>query len=256
MLINHFSVSRSQCFDECQLKYKYRYHLKVISEKPEELHFVYGKLVHKAAEVFVQTKGERPIFEIGADLLNNKIEFDGVESIHRLGVDYRNKFWEHLRNVEKLTRKIGFDGEIEHKIEYDLDPPNNKVFLGFIDRLIIKNETALIIDYKTSKNNSWRKTKKTIKEDLQMNAYACYVYDKFEIKPENIHAALYYLEGGNLVSTNFKIENIKKTKELMRKKFTTIEKMSENMAVANVGNHCVRCDYSSICPYFNGIGAF
>jgi len=53
MLINHLSVSRSQCFELCQTQYKYKYHLKVVPDKPEQIYFVYGKLIHKAAEIYV-----------------------------------------------------------------------------------------------------------------------------------------------------------------------------------------------------------
>ena len=190
MRIDHLSVSRTQCFDLCQQQYKYRYHLKVIPDKPEQIYFMYGKLVHKAAEMYVEEKGKRPIQEIGKLLLNGEIPFEGTNSLARLTTEYHNKFWNHLANIQKLTEKVGFDGEIEYKIEYDLDSPNKKILLGFIDRLIIKNNTALIIDYKTSKDNAWRKNKQTIKQDLQMNAYAFVVHDQFGIPPENIHAAL------------------------------------------------------------------
>lgn len=250
MRIEHLSVSRTQCFDLCQQQYKYRYHLKVVPDKPEQIYFLYGKLVHKAAEIYVEKKGEIPIFEIGKQLLLGQIEFEGTKNLDRLTNDYTKKFYVHLKAVEKLTEKVGFDGLLEHKIEYDLDPPNKKNLLGFIDRLIIKNDTALIIDYKTSKDNAWRKTKETIKTDLQLNAYAFVVNEQFKIKPENIHAALFYLEGAKMVSTNFKMENLLKTKQLLKNTFLTIESLEENKAVANVGNHCYRCDYSNVCPYY------
>ena len=250
MHIEHLSVSRTQCFDLCQQQYKYRYHLKVIPDKPEQIYFLYGKLVHKAAEIYVENKGETPISEIGKNLLLGQILFEGTENLGRLTNDYIRKFYTHLAAIEKLTAKVGFEGLIEHKIEYDLDPPNNKKLLGFIDRLIIKNDMALIIDYKTSKDNAWRKTKETIKSDLQLNAYAFVVGEQFNIKPENIHAALFYLEGSKMVSTNFKEENLKKCKELLRNTFIKIEKIEDSKALANVGKHCYRCDYSNVCPYF------
>lgn len=250
MKIDHLSVSRTQCFEQCQQQYKYRYHLKVISDKPEQIYFSYGKLVHKAAEVYVEEKGVTPIFEIGQKLLNKEILFEGSNNLERLTSEYHNKFWKHLLAIEKVTKKIGFEGEIEHKIEYDLDPPNQKILLGFIDRLIIQNNHAIILDYKTSKDNSWRKNKNTIKSDLQLNAYAFVISDKFNIPPENITAALFYLEGAKMVSTGFKKENLNKCKKTLRSTFLKIEEINENKTVANVGNHCYRCDYSNICPYF------
>lgn len=250
MKINHLSVSRSQCFEQCQQQYKYRYHLQVIPDKPEQLYFMYGKLVHKAAELYVEQKGEEKIEKIGEKLLKKEIIFENTNDLHRLTPEYNNKFWNHLLAVKKLTDKIGFEGEIEHKIEYDLFPPNKKILLGFIDRLFFKNDLAFIIDYKTSKDNAWRKNKSTIKHDLQMNAYALYVNEKFNIPPEKIHAALFYLEGSKMVSTNFTEEGLRKCKEKLKNIYCNIENIDENKVVGNVGNHCYRCDYSNICPFF------
>jgi RecB family exonuclease len=255
MLINHLSVSRSQCFELCQTQYKYKYHLKVVPDKPEQIYFVYGKLIHKAAEIYVKQKAEEPIFEIGKKLLNRDILFEDSHKLDTLTTEYKNKFWSHLKVVEKLTERVGCDGEIEYKIEYDLSPPDKKILLGFIDRLIIKNDRAIIIDYKTSKDNAWRKNSKTIKSDLQLNAYAMVVNEEFGIKPENIQAALIYLEGGKTVSTNFQMENLLAVKESLKKLYLQIEGTDENKATANVGFHCRRCDFSNICPYnrSNGI---
>jgi CRISPR/Cas system-associated exonuclease Cas4 (RecB family) len=250
MLINHLSVSRGQCYEECQQKYKYRYHLKVIPDQPEQIYFVYGKLVHKAAELYVQEKGSRSIIEYGKDLLYGNIKFQDTEKLYLLNTSYKNKFWEHLKVIQLFTEKVGFDGELECEITYDLDPPNQKILTGFIDRLIIKNNKAIIIDYKTSKNNSWRKTKETIKKDLQLNTYAAYVSEKFNIEPENIQAALVYVEGGNVISTNFNKQYLEKTKNDLKNLFYQIENSDENKVIGNIGNHCNRCDFNNICPFF------
>lgn len=250
MLISNLSVSRTQCFELCQQQYKYKYHLKIIPDKPEQIYFVYGKLIHKAAEIYVEKKGQEPIFDIGHKLLNGIIDFDGSKNLNLLNTEYKNKFWTHLVVVEKISHKLGFDGELEYKLEYDLDPPNNKILLGFIDRLIIKNDKAIIIDYKTSKDNSWRKNEKTIKSDLQLNTYAMVINERFGIKPENIQAALIYLEGAKTISTNFNQSNLQKVKENLKNLYCKIENLDENMAMPNVGSHCFRCDYNNICPYF------
>lgn len=250
MLIEHLSVSRGQCYELCHQQYKYKYHLKVIPDQPEQIYFVYGKLVHKAAELYVESKGSADIFELGNDLLTGKIFFSDTKKLYLINTPYRNKFREHLKVVKLFTDKIGFDGELEYQINYDLDEPNKKMLLGFIDRLIIKNNVAIIIDYKTSKDNAWRKNKETIKTDLQLNTYALYVWEKFGIKPENIQAALVYLEGGKVISTNFNENYLLKTKSDLKNLFYQIEKSDEAKVFGNVGNHCNRCDFNNICPFF------
>lgn len=250
MLIEHLSVSRGQCYEQCQQQYKYKYHLKVIPDQPEQVYFVYGKLVHKAAELYVENKGAVDIMELGNDLLNGKIFFSDTKKLYLLNTTYRNKFREHLKVVKLFTEKVGFDGELECEIRFDLDDPNQKILLGFIDRLIIKNERAVIIDYKTSKDNAWRKTKETIKKDLQLNTYALYVWEKYNIKPENIQAALVYLEGGKIISTNFREDYLLKVKSDLKKLYYQIQNLDENKVIGNVGNHCNRCDYNNICHFY------
>lgn len=250
MNIDHLSVSRTGCFEQCQQQYKYRYHLKVIPDKPEQIHFTYGKLVHKAAEVYVENQGKTPIKNIVQKLLSGEMLFEGSQNLGRLTADYHRKLVNHTAFIEKFTEKVGFDGDIEHKIEYDLDPPHHKIFLGFIDRLIIKNNKAIILDYKTSKNNSWRKTKKDIPYDLQLNAYALYVHEHHGIEPEDIQAALVYLEDPQVVSTNFTKERLIETKEKLKKAFYVIESYDADKVIGNVGGHCTRCDYNDRCPFY------
>lgn len=251
MNIEHLSVSRSGCFDLCKQQYKFRYHLKVLADKPEQQYFTYGKLVHTAAEIYVESKGARPIHDIVTDLLQGRINFDGSQNMHNLDADYFKKIYAHTSVIERFTQKVGFDGEIEYEIKYDLDPPNNRTFLGYIDRLIVKNDRAIIIDYKTSKKNKYRKNKVTIKKDLQLNAYALYVSQKFSIAPENIQAALVYLEEPEVVSTNFTLKGLEETKEFLRKSYIDIESYPEEKVKGSVGFHCQRCDYNESCTFYS-----
>jgi CRISPR/Cas system-associated exonuclease Cas4 (RecB family) len=223
----------------------------VVPNRPEQLYFTYGKLVHTAAEIFVESKGQKPIREIVSDLLQGRIEFDGSDNVCRLDESYFKKLYEHIGFIERFTQKVGFDGEIEHEIKYDLDPPNNKIFLGYIDRLIVRDNQAIIIDYKTSKNNKWRKNKVSIKKDLQLNAYALYVHEKFNIAPENIQAALVYLEEPQVVSTNFNKQGLQLTKQILKNSYYAIEEFDASKVKGNVGYHCKRCDYSDQCPFFD-----
>jgi ATP-dependent helicase/DNAse subunit B len=61
MNINHISVSRVGVYFTCPAQYKYKYHLKIESPEPEPFYFVYGKIVHKIAEVYIKEKGKMSI---------------------------------------------------------------------------------------------------------------------------------------------------------------------------------------------------
>ena len=56
MNISYLSVSRKQCWDLCEQQYKYRYHLNMVPNKPQQFYFTYGQIIHKGAELFVESK--------------------------------------------------------------------------------------------------------------------------------------------------------------------------------------------------------
>ena len=251
MNIEHISVSRKQCFDTCKAQYKYRYHLKIISDQPTADHFTYGKIVHKVAENYVEEKGKRNISEIASDVLNGKIFLEGTTKSPPLPVQYFEKFPVHLKNIKNLTDRIGFDGFLEWEFNYDLDAPNNRMIKGFIDRLIIRGEKYFILDYKTTKKGPWRKTKGNIGKDLQLRCYAKIVQEKFNAKPENIMAALYYLEGPNLISTGFTQESLDSAEKELLDTYKEIYEMNPDSVIGTSGNHCRFCDYRNTCPFFD-----
>ncbi len=251
MKIEHISVSRKQCFDTCKAQYKYRYHLQIVTNEPVADHFTYGKIVHKVAEHYVIEQGKKEIASIAKDVLSGKIFLEGTNPSPPLPPQYKEKFPIHLKNIKTITDRIGFDGFLEWEFNYDLDPPNNKKIKGFIDRLIIRGEKFFILDYKTTKKGPWRKTKSTIGDDLQLRCYGKIIQNHFNAKPENIMAALYYLEGPNLISTGFTQESLDSAHEELVNTYDQIHQMNADDVIGTTGNHCRFCDYKKLCPYFN-----
>ena len=113
LICEHISVSRKQTWDSCQLAYKYRYHLKLVSDEPVQPYFTYGKVVHKIAEVYVEEKGKKTIQEIASDVLNGKIPVEEGKPTPVLDPSYKAKLPEHLSNIKKISDQIGYDGELE-----------------------------------------------------------------------------------------------------------------------------------------------
>lgn len=256
--ISNISVSRKKCYDLCQQQYKYRYHLKIPAPGPEPFYFVYGTIVHKIAELYVNERGSRPIGDIAHDILRGKIPIEGDTLCPEIPDDYKRKFQKHLRAIQNLTEKVGVDGMTEYKFTYDLDHPNNRLVIGFIDRLIIKgegeNRKAFIIDYKTTKKGKWRVNKQTVTEDLQLRCYSRVVQREFGIKPSNIKAALYYLEGEELVAAQYSEESLIRVEEELRNAHISIENADPDKVWGNVGWHCKNCDYATICTFYRPQG--
>ena len=263
MNIEHMSVSRHGVWDLCRQQYKYQYHIKLETNEPEPFYFVYGKIIHKIAEEYVACKGERLLSEVAVDVLEGRIEIERQELIVEnekrlqnvyappLPDDYRRRMPEHLRSIKYITDKFGTEGLLEHKFEYDLDPPNRKIVKGFIDRLVQKNDKWFILDYKTTKKGMWRKDENTIKEDLQLRTYARVVQKQFNVDPKNIYAALYYLEGGNLIGANYNEASLAEAENILLTAYNEISDTDPGQVRGHTGNHCFRCKFKRICPYFN-----
>ena len=249
MNIDHISVSRSSTWHECQQKYKYRYHLKVEPDVPEQPYFLYGKIVHKIAEEYVRSKGELTLGGLARDVLSGTIPIDGKANPITLLPEYKQKLPIHLRAVQSITEKLGFDGEIEYYFEYDLEPPNKKMIVGFIDRLITQGDHAWILDYKTTKPSKWRKDFTNITKDVQLRVYAGVVQRNFGIPPENIHTALYYVEDQKLVGAKFTGSTIQQTADFLLNVYNRIHNADPDHVQPSPGRHCERCDYRIRCPY-------
>lgn len=249
MKIEHISISRKQLWDQCEQAYKYKYHLELKSEEPEPEYFLYGKLIHKVAEEYVENKFEKKIDSICKNYLDGKVLLENKKV--NLSQEYKKKIKEHLINVKKLNDRVGFEGKTEWSFRYDLDPPKNKILTGVIDRLIIKNDKCFIIDYKTTKKGFWRKNNDTIRKDIQLMCYAMVVSKTFNIEPENIKAALYYLDGGNLVPTRFNKKMLEQIEKILKETYERIYEKNPEETIGKTGNHCRRCDFRKICPFYS-----
>lgn len=258
MNINHISVSRKKCFDLCQQQYKYKYHLKIPSPIPEPFYFVYGKAIHKIAETYVLEKASRSIDNVALDVLRGKILLESDKKCPAFSQEYKKKLGTHLKAIKNLTNRIGTDGLVEYEFRYDLDPPNNKFATGFLDRLILKgeghNKKAFIIDYKTTKKGKFRVNNQTVLDDLQMRCYARVVQREFSIPAVNIKAALYYLDGENLIAAQYNDESLERVEQELKDGYVEIEKSNPDRVWGNVGWHCKNCDYSSMCHFFQAQG--
>lgn len=253
MNITHMSVSRKTVWDECQKKYFFKYHLNLKPEEDEPFYFTYGKIIHKIAEEYVENKGNLQLSEVTQLVLGGKIALEQKENpvfAPRIPMEYKIRMPEHLRNLDKITKQIGFDGNLEWNFKYDLDSPNNKFVVGFIDRLVRKKDNFFILDYKTTKKGKFRKNKNTIKEDLQLRTYARIVQKEFNVPAENINTALYYLEGGDLISSKFSQRSLEEAEKILLDCYNQIQETKPENAWGNVGSHCPRCEYSKICPFY------
>mgnify|MGYP000558958610 FL=1 len=98
MLIEHISVSRDSCFQECPEKYKFRYHLKVVSPEPEQFHFVYGKIVHKIIEHYTINRGNLAIQDVIKQVLSGEVELEPGTKAPPLSTEYKKRLFSNIGN--------------------------------------------------------------------------------------------------------------------------------------------------------------
>jgi CRISPR/Cas system-associated exonuclease Cas4 (RecB family) len=254
MHIEHISVSRSKCYLLCPKQYKFKYHDKIPIPGEEPFYFVYGKVIHKIAEVYVEQAGNKTIGEVQTEVLRGKIEIENGKCAPPIPIDYKRRMPGHLKSIQHITEKMGFEGHLEYPFRYDLDPPHQKLMVGFIDRLLIKNDKAIVLDYKTTKPGKFRVNADTVKQDLQLRAYARVVNREFGIPAQNITCMLYYLEGGNLIGAKYTEQSLLDTEKELLCIYNSIVEHNPDTVRGNVGPHCQRCEYKSMCPFFTARG--
>lgn len=258
MFIEHLSHSRMNLFEECELKYKYKYDQRIKSGEPEPIYFLYGKVVHKFAEEYVINKGKRSAPSILQDILQGVIPLERKEGGDygkpQLPQEYLARLNKEITNVCNICDKLGFEGYVEWPFNYDLDPPNKKAIVGFIDRLIPLHDGKkyVILDYKTTKTGPWRKNAVTIKQDMQLKIYARIVQKTLNISGENIAACLHYVLDNKVVGVQrFNDADLERTEQILLDSYNQIDDTPADSARANVNNHCTRCEFKKICSAFN-----
>lgn len=250
MNINHISVSRADTYKQCPYKYRYRYHLNVIPDTTP-FYFTFGKIVHKVIEEYTKSQGNESLNELTKQVLSGNIELEPGKVAPSLQYKDLTRLNLHLENFLKLTDKIGTTGDVEFPFDIDLDPPNNRKWVGFIDRLIRTNNKFFIVDYKTTKPGKFRKDKESIKYDLQIQGYCWIVRKLFNVDAKDIRAALYYLEDAQLIDAGtFTNEILDAIPSKMLSIYKTIENHDPNQVIGITGDHCRLCDYKDICCFY------
>lgn len=250
MNIEHISVSRSGTWDQCHQLYKYKYHLRIPSPEESPEYFAYGKIIHKIIELHTLNRGTIEIGKLAQDVLTGVVDLEHGKKAPPLSLEYKRKLPEHLRHYMKLAARIGTEGLTEWQFNYDLSPPNNYNILGFIDRLIIKDSGYFIVDYKTTKKGGFRKNRQTIVDDLQLQMYCRVVQKHFNVEAKKIQAALYYVDGGDLVGATFSDKTLEQAEQHMLNAYIQIKDSNPDLVQGNVGRHCKRCDYRKVCPFY------
>lgn len=247
-----YSHSRLTTFEQCPLKFKFKYIDKIIpkTEKSIELHL--GSSIHNALEwLYTEVKqGKIPTIE-GLIIYYSKTweKYYKPEILivkkNLTPEDYFNKGVEFL--VVYYLKHKPFDDntlEVEKKIIIELDEQGEYKIQGFIDRLSynLQTEEYEIHDYKTANTLP---SQEKVDKDRQLALYSIAIKELFG-KEKEVRLIWHYLAHNKKIhikKTNQQLEELKKeVLELIKKIESTIE------FPANKSILCKWCEYKSICP--------
>ncbi|MFZ1971173.1 MAG: PD-(D/E)XK nuclease family protein [Candidatus Nanoarchaeia archaeon] len=246
-----YSHSRLSSFEQCNLKYKFRYIDNIIPEIEKTIEAHLGSIVHKTLEWLYSEVKEKRIPSLDDFIMyfsKSWIEEYKPDLIENHGQDekyYFNKGVQYL--LDYYNRYKPFDDntlEVEKEIFIDLDEEGKFRIRGFIDRLAynLKTEEYEIHDYKTS--NTMPKEDK-IESDRQLALYSIAVKEMFG-KEKEVKLIWHYLFFNKRIEskrTNEQLDQLKKeTLQLINKIESTTE------FKPNKSYLCNWCPYKPICP--------
>ncbi len=249
-----YSHSKLSAFEQCNLKYKFRYIDNIIPEVEKTIEAHLGSIVHKTLEWLYSEIKEKRIPSIDDVIIyysknwTEEYKFDLIENKGEDEKYYFNKGVQYL--IEYYSRYKPFEDntlEVEKEILINLDEKGEFKIRGFIDRLAynLKSEEYEIHDYKTS-NTMPREEK--IESDRQLALYSIAVKEMFgqDKKVKLIWHYLFFNKRIESKRTEEQLNQLKKeTLELIKKIESTIE-FNPNKSYL-----CNWCPYKPICPAWN-----
>ncbi len=252
-----FSHSRLSTFEQCKLKYKFKYIDKVEAPVQQTIEAFLGSVVHATLEK-----------------LYKDLRFEKLNTIEEL-LEWYNREWKKnwnekiiiVRNeyTEENYRKMGErfirdyyrryypfkEGKtiaLEQKVKIRLDPEGKYIMRGVIDRLSCREDGVYEIhDYKT---NFTLPFKEYLKEDRQLALYAIAVKNSYP-DADKIRLVWHFLAHDKEVVMEKTDEELEKLKKETIELIETIKNEKDFRPKAS--KLCDWCEFRSLCPLWSHI---
>ncbi|MDO8623443.1 MAG: PD-(D/E)XK nuclease family protein [archaeon] len=244
-----YSYSKISSFEQCPLKFKYKYIDKVeIKEKNIELFL--GNMVHETLEwLYLKVReGQTPTIEETIKYYCDNWENKFDDSLIITKQQYNFEYYFNLGVkfiIDYYIKHQPFDDNtiaLEKKILIDLDELKNYQLIGFIDRLVYNKEKDEyeIHDYKTANSLP---LKEKIESDRQLALYSIAIKNEFNAK--KVHLFWHYLAFNKTIytiKTDEELIKLKKDVLELIKKIESTQEYAPNQSVL-----CNWCEFKNIC---------
>ena len=247
-----FSNSRLSSFEQCKLKYKFRYIDKIIPDIEKTIESHLGSVVHSALEwLYNQVKkGEIPTIDEVIVKYSEIWKKEYEEEIlivkkQMTAGDYFNKGIQFL--IDYYMKHKPFDDNtiaVEKEIIFNLDENGEYKIRGFIDRLVynLDTEEYEVHDYKTSSNLP---KQEFLDKDRQLALYSIAIKEMFG-EEKKVILVWHYL------SFNKKLHSKRTDEQLKQLKQETLNLIKEIELTTKFPPKksalCHWCEYKTICP--------
>ncbi len=250
-----YSHSKIETFEQCRLKFKYRYIDRIIPEVAKGIEAHLGGIVHKTLEWlylqvlknFIPSINDVISFYSG-EWQENYSEDMPIVNKTMTAKDYFNRGVEFLVNYYMKYHPFQ-DNTIatEKKIEIDLDGTGNKKLIGYIDRLVhnLENNEIEIHDYKTSNSVLFREKAESSR---QLSIYSLAIKEMFG-KDKNVCMVWHFLAHDMKVCLRNTNDELEKLKKELVEIINLIEGTKDFFPTKS--QLCYWCEYMNICPVWN-----
>lgn len=235
---HRFSASALNTYYNCPQHYKFSYVLNIPSAS--QIAFNLGSLIHKVIyQLTLQEMEGIPSSEFRAfELLDRLWPSAGFTSRQ----DEQEK---RIQAQQLLTTYVDWNLQNENEVvgtevEF-LFPLNGRNVKGFIDRLERRSDGHYnVVDFKTG---SSMESKRTIRENIQMNVYCLAVQNKFGQLPAR--ASLFYLKKRKMVDYEPDPQHL----EMQQARLAGIiqQVLSESFEAQPSYDACLFCGYGELC---------
>ncbi len=247
--MGRYSHSKLSTFEQCPLKFKYRYIDKIIPDIEKSIEAHLGTAVHDTLEwIYTEVKNNQKVPTLDETIVyySEAWQKDFSDKLvivkqNLTAKDYYNKGIQFL--IDYYTKHSPFnDGtlELEKKINITLGPHN---ITGFIDRLVKNIETGEyeIHDYKTANSLP---TQEKMDQDRQLALYSIAIKEDIGQDKEVTLVWHYLAHNQKIISkrSNEQLEQLKAETLALIKKIEETTEFPPNKSIL-----CDWCEYKLMC---------
>ncbi|MFQ5881990.1 MAG: ATP-dependent helicase [Candidatus Methylomirabilales bacterium] len=238
LTLSHFSVDD---YRTCPLKYKY---IQVLRVPIREHHtVVYGKALHDAVQEYFRRKmrGRRmtvgelwAVFE-GSWVSRGFLSQEHEEKRLQAGRETLRRFYEREEQAGTIP------AQVEKEFGFALD--RDRV-IGRWDRVDVRGDEAVVIDYKSSDVRQAREANRRARESLQLNIYALAYQQMYGQIPARVE--LHFLESGLTGVAKKTEKDIGETVEIIKEVAAGIR--ARDFSAKPNYMACSYCAFREVCP--------